>query len=223
MFACKKHGFPVVGLFCLITGTSYGQGYYHSPNDTLIAYAEIGESVTMNITQVHTSNDTLQFTWNKLSVDIPSQWEASICDNSNCYTTLMENGTSLPVLPGDDGLMLLHCTPIEVTGTGVIRYTLFEIGSPQVVDTLTWIIHAELSGLTETEIDQIRLVQGSKLQFNINHFRPEILEIIDGKGTLVLKDHLDDCASFVLPEEFHGMFIIRVSGHGRSIQKKLWL
>lgn len=222
MFGCLKYGLPVMWLLCSITGFSYGQGYYHSPNDTLISFTTIGENVTMNITQIHTSNDTLQFTWNKLSVDIPLQWDASICDNSNCYTELMENGTTLPVLPGDDGLMLVHCSPLEIAGTGVIRYTIFEMQTPEIIDTLTWIIHAETAGIKDEAIVPFRLIQYGKTKF-INQFRPDSLEIYNEVGTLVLHKTMDEGSTFILPDELHGLFIIRLSGKGRSIQKKLWL
>jgi len=127
----------------------YGQNYYHSPNDTLTAYTSLDAPVTMNITQIHPNNDTLHFNWNKLDVNIPFGWEANICDNSNCYTSLIDSGTTLPVLPGDNGLMLIHCTPHVNEGTAIIRYTISEENTPLQIDTLTWIINATFAGLNQ--------------------------------------------------------------------------
>ncbi len=128
----------------------YGQNYFHSPNDTLIANTILDGQVTMNITQIHPNNDTLHFNWNKLDVVLPFGWEANICDNSNCYTSLVDSGTTLPVLPGDDALMLIHCTPHITEGTAIIRYTISEENTPLQIDTLTWIINATVAGINST-------------------------------------------------------------------------
>lgn len=133
----------------LISLSGNTQGYYHSPNDTLWASTVLDQQVTMNITQVHTSNDTLQFVWQKLLVDLPFGWDATICDNSNCNLALIDGDTTLPVLPGDDGLLLIHCTPQITTGVGIIQYTMFEINQPTQLDTLTWIIEANELSLDE--------------------------------------------------------------------------
>ena len=133
----------------LISLSGNAQGYYHSPNDTLWASTVLDQQVTMNITQVHTSNDTLQFVWQKLLVDLPFGWDATICDNSNCNLALIDGDTTLPVLPGDDGLLLIHCTPHITTGVGIIQYTMFEINQPTQLDTLTWIIEANELSLDE--------------------------------------------------------------------------
>ena len=126
----------------------YGQNYFHSPNDTLIANTILDGQVTMNITQIHPNNDTLHFNWNKLDVVLPFGWEANICDNSFCYTSLVDSGTTLPVLPGDNGLMLIHCTPHITEGSAIIRYTISEANTPWQIDTLTWIINATVAGIT---------------------------------------------------------------------------
>ncbi|MEN9998124.1 MAG: hypothetical protein RI922_1114 [Bacteroidota bacterium] len=137
----------------LISLSGNAQGYYHSPNDTLWASTVLDQQVTMNITQVHTSNDTLQFVWQKVNVDIPFGWDATICDNSNCNLALIDGDTTLPVLPGDDGLLLIHCTPHITAGVGIIQYSMFEINQPAQIDTLTWIIVANSLSLYENQND----------------------------------------------------------------------
>src|SRR5574343_852877 len=84
----------ILSFFVSFFGSS--QGYFHSPNDTLWASTTLGQQVTMNITQVHTTNDTLQFIWQKVNVDLPFGWEATICDNSNCNLALIDGDTTLP-------------------------------------------------------------------------------------------------------------------------------
>ncbi|WP_133162715.1 hypothetical protein [Flavipsychrobacter stenotrophus] len=121
---------------------SFAQSYYHSPNDTIIGTAIYEDVSVFNITQVHPTADTISFRWKKYSVAIPATWEASICDNGNCYTTLKDSGTMATIVTGDNGLMSLHVNPHLQSGTGIIRYSIFATNTPSQVDTLTWIITA---------------------------------------------------------------------------------
>jgi hypothetical protein len=118
------------------------QSYYHTPGDTVIANAAFNDVNVFNIMQVHPTADTLYFKWYMQSVVMPASWEASICDNGNCYTSLRDSGMMNPIVPGDNGLMSLHLDPKNEAGTGIIRYTIFDTLTPQQVDTLTWIITA---------------------------------------------------------------------------------
>lgn len=142
----------ILSFFVSFFGSS--QGYFHSPNDTLWASTTLDQQVTMNITQVHTTNDTLQFIWQKVNVDLPFGWEATICDNSSCNLALIDGDTTLPVLPGDDGLLLIHCTPHTTAGIGIIQYSMYEMHQPSQIDTLTWIIDANELGISEN-IDEL--------------------------------------------------------------------
>jgi len=170
----------------------FGQGYYHSPNDTLIAVTSLDQQVTLNITQIHTSNDTLQFVWEKLNVTMPIEWEATICDNSNCYLSLVDAGTTLPVLPGDDGLLLIHCTPHTVMSVGIIQYTMYEISSPNDIDTLTWIINASgLSVITNSKQKEYFVVSKNQLVWMGNPFTNATISIISMTGQQIEETSLN--------------------------------
>lgn len=171
---------------------AFGQGYYHSPNDTLIAVTTLDQQVTLNITQVHTSNDTLQFVWKKLNVSMPVEWEASICDNSNCYLTLIDSSTTLPVLPGDDGLLLIHCTPHDVMSVGIIQYTIYEISAPTNIDTLTWIINASgLSVETNSKQKEYFIVYNNQLTWKGDSFNNATICIISMTGQQIVETSMN--------------------------------
>jgi hypothetical protein len=144
MWRTKIHRSVIVLIAVLLTAinTSFAQSYYHSPNDTIISNAVFNDISVFNIVQIHPTADTLYFKWYKQSVSLPTTWEASICDNGNCYTTLKDSGMMAPIVPGDDGLMSLHIAPGSEAGTGIIRYTIFATNTPLQIDTLTWIVTA---------------------------------------------------------------------------------
>ena len=123
------------------------QSYTNTPGDTLIQYLSLEQPSVMNIIQHHPTSDTLIFKWRKIEVDMPVAWSASLCDNGACFTTLRDSGMMIPIIPGDDGLMSLHCTPHGTPGTAIIRYALYTTQTPLHIDTLTWIIHASTTGV----------------------------------------------------------------------------
>lgn len=126
--------------FIWISTSISAQNFNHSPNDTFIGNAVMNDGNVFNIFQIHTTIDTLNFKWKKLSVQIPSTWEASICDLGHCYTSIVDSSTMDPVFVGDNGLMSIHLNPHFEAGVGIIKVVLWEIKTPSKSDTLTWII-----------------------------------------------------------------------------------
>jgi hypothetical protein len=116
-------------LVIIMTGARglYAQSYTNSPGDSIVRTTTVGgHTIVMNITQVHPTNDTLHFHWKKQFVSLPSGWIASICDNGLCFTSLVDSGMMIPIVPGDNGLMSIHCEADSNPVLGIIRYTLYE-------------------------------------------------------------------------------------------------
>lgn len=216
---------PVVAVLFATTGTVEGQLYYHSPNDTLLAETTVNSQVTMNITQVHPGTDTLYFTWTKLTADLPLGWEATICDNTTCYPGLMESGETLPVLPGDDGFMLIHCTTSAQAGTGVIRYGISERSTPLQTDTLTWIITVtESAGIDKLSADTPSFTtEGHCIHLCDNERRFNRLTVFDLSGKTVHSVSILSDEKILLPEKLRGVFYITVSGESLIVRKKIFL
>ena len=123
--------------------TAFAQHYAHSPNDSIVANAVFDDVSVYNITQTHSTNDTLFFKWKKLLVDMPATWEATICDVGHCYTSIVDSSSMDSVVVGDYGLISLHINPHFEAGTGTIQVLFWERNTPMLIDTLTWIISAK--------------------------------------------------------------------------------
>jgi hypothetical protein len=212
----------VIVLFSAVTAAAYSQSYFHSPNDTLTSYTTVNNSVTMNITQVHTNNDTLQFVWKKFYVSLPAEWTAKICDNTTCYESLIDSSTTLPVFPGDDGLMLIHCYPNTNPGTGIIRYTIYEIHSPFQVDTLTWIINSAPAAAVDasSSIYSPYTLTGNQFKLTDPAFTNLILADLNGKevfsSTVSTSVYVQ---TPLLPANFYYLIL---SGTNNIIRQKIW-
>ncbi|ASS47377.1 MAG: hypothetical protein A3D31_16165 [Candidatus Fluviicola riflensis] len=215
---------PVVMILFITAGIAVAQSYYHSPNDTLISNTTVNNSVTMNITQVHPTNDTLQFVWKKLSVSMPNDWTATICDNNTCFPSLIDSSTTLPVLPGDDGLMLVHCYPNTNAGTGMIRYTIYEIHSPLQVDTLTWIINAESTvGISESvSINPAYTIIGDQFQLTDSKSEFTNLTLLDLNGKEVFSSSISASICLEMPLLPAHFYYLILSGNNTIIRQKIW-
>jgi len=214
----------VVVLFSATTRISYAQSYFHSPNDTLISNTTVNNSVTMNITQVHPNNDTLQFVWKKFSVSMPNDWTATICDNNTCFPSLIDSSTTLPVLPGDDGLMLVHCYPNTNAGTGIIRYTIYEIHSPEQVDTLNWIINAEsTAGISESvSTSQAYIIIGNQFHLTDSNSKYTNLTLLDLNGKEVFSSSIPTSLCVEMPLFPTNFYYLVLSGTNTIIRQKIW-
>lgn len=151
----KKHlqiiVLSVAGFFSA-TDNSFSQNYSISPNDSVEISGVFEDLQTLIVNQVNTSNDTIQLQWEKISEVVPSAWDASVCDNSICYTTLINSGSMAPVFPGDYGFLLLHITPHINFGTAVVRYAVWDVNYPASRDTLTFILKVDsTSAIDEAE------------------------------------------------------------------------
>lgn len=139
-------------VFFSAINNSLAQSYTITPNDTIQITGLMEDLETLTISQLNTSNDTIRFQWRKVSEFVPANWDASVCDNFICHTTLMDSGITNPVAPAETGFLLLHITAHVNFGTAIIRYAIWDIKNPSFKDTLTFILKVNANtGISELE------------------------------------------------------------------------
>lgn len=177
-------------LNCAVADALFAQNYTLTPGDSIVATALFDDLTVYNILQNNISSDSLFLGWEKVTADLPLNWEATICDNSNCFTDLKESGDMLPVLPGEYGFLSLHITPHSNSGTAIIRYRVWDIKNPTTVDTLTWIVSAGITGIENQSLPVSLLLYGDHLIIQeTTGINPEMCIInMEGKVMLNIKD-----------------------------------
>lgn len=204
--------------------TSRAQHYYNIPGDTLTGTAGFNDISVFNITQVHPTADTLYFKWYQQSVSMPSGWEASICDNGNCYTSLKDSGMMAPIVPGDNGLMSLHLDPGLTPGTGIIRYVLFADNTAQQPDTLTWIITAGTTNGITTQQETLPVVACGNKQIYCSNLKGQfaLALLYTANGSLLRRQKITGSETRILMETYPaGIYILKLSGKRNFITKIL--
>jgi hypothetical protein len=138
--AATKHLILLVAAILVATNITLSQTFTNAPNDTIQMTGMMEDLETLSIQQINNSSNAIQLKWKKVSQSVPANWEASVCDNAICYTSLVNTGTMNPVNPADYGLLLLHITPHVNYGTAIIRYAVWDTINAAMKDTLTYIL-----------------------------------------------------------------------------------
>ncbi len=140
-----------LALFLLVCSLSKAQTYSISPAKT-VTFSAAFYSVTINdIYMVKTTGSTLSVTWERVSMNLPTGWDYSICDLGTCHPGLpagpitMNTSTSTTA----ESFLGLNIDPANIVGTGTVVMRVYQTGFPSNADTLTWIINAGPTGVKE--------------------------------------------------------------------------
>lgn len=133
----------VVIQLVITTHNASAQSYSITPTDSIEGSVPYNDLYHFIIQQNNLTEDILILKWEKIYADIPLGWSAYLCDLGFCYGNFPDSGTMDTVHVGEYGLLSVGVNPFDVNGTGVIQYSVWNATDPEIIDTLTWIIHAE--------------------------------------------------------------------------------
>ncbi len=135
------------------------QTYTIAPSDSIVAAAPYNTYSHFIIEQHNTTGSYIRLGWEQLSVTIPQGWIADLCDLGNCFTGFPANGIMDTVFAGDYGLLSVAIDPLNIPGIATVRYAVWDVNTPALRDTLSWIISAGPAGMAETPLPAAFLVQ----------------------------------------------------------------
>jgi hypothetical protein len=211
-----KYTITAVAVLFSATAVSFAQHYSIIPNDTIRIIGIMEDEQTLSIQQLNSSTDTITLHWKKISESVPSKWEASVCDNSFCNTSLADSGTMSPIIPADYGLLLLHITPHVTYGTAVVQYVVWDDTTPSIKDTLTYILTVfETMGINEAYNYYSFSIFPNPASDNLHIILPsesnDTFSITDISGTVIQKGTVLESSKFVSIENFpNGIYFILI-------------
>jgi hypothetical protein len=221
----KKSTLILCGIIFSAT-VSYAQTFSNTPNDTVQIAAYMEDLETLTISQLNTSADTITLKWKRVSTSVPANWDASICDNMICNTSLVNSGAMNPVVPNDYGFLLLHVTAHVNYGTAIIRYSVWDENYPAVKDTLTFIMTVNPPlGVDETENKNAFSISPNPANDNINIVSNGqtgfTYFISDISGRVIRKENSETNTSFVPVNNLqNGIYNISVIDKDKAINTK---
>lgn len=204
---------------------SSAQAFSNSPNDTFEIVGYMEDLQTLTISQLNNTSDTLYFKWQKVSESVPANWEASVCDNRVCYTTLKDSGTANPVLPGDSGYILLHLTAHVSYGTAIVRYAIWEINNPGLKDTLTFIMTVNGPAAIKEEGECAFTIfpnpTSGILHFNFSDDQEHEISIFNSTGAKIYSYASAGNFSFSTADLANGIYCISIKSNNRLFTQKI--
>jgi hypothetical protein len=132
-----------------ISLVSAAQHYVISPAREVTMTPAFDQLTIVDIFQENTSNAPIQLKWKLISNELFPGWDFSLCDYTTCYAGLPDNGSMVPVPPGEKGFLGLNVKPYDIPGTGKVRMYVYEDGFMDKGDTLTWYVIAKPTGINE--------------------------------------------------------------------------
>ena len=153
---------------------------------------------------IHIKNEgtsNLNLKYKKISVDFPSKWDFSFCDNVNCITFFADSGTMAAIAPNDsESSMKITTYPNGFADTAIVKYQLIDLDNPSKIDTIEFNIFVRwgasvnqlasnvacfpnpnkgqftITGLSEISNIELTNIQGQKVKFE---------QMIQGKQAFV--------------------------------------
>lgn len=126
----------------------HSQTYALAPGDSMVVQAPFNDLNHYLIEQHNLTGSPLFLGWEQVSVLVPSGWTAYLCDLGNCFTGFPQSGVMDTVHVSEYGLLSVAVDPVNIPGTAVIRYAVWDLAFPAQRDTLTWVITASATAGT---------------------------------------------------------------------------
>lgn len=191
------------------------QSYTMVPNDSVSIVGWLEDNQELTIEQLNTTADTIRLQWSLIDEQVPSPWDASVCDNSFCYTTLVSGGVMKPVPPNGRGKIMIRFTPRVNKGIAQVQYAVWDAQQPDARDTLTFILRAEqVTSVANRDVAPIACTYDrthQMISITTSSTIPFITDVIDMLGTVV---HSGVFSGSSLRIPIHGyasgMYIVRI-------------
>ncbi|MDZ4759056.1 MAG: hypothetical protein SGJ10_13085 [Bacteroidota bacterium] len=224
-----KHKVLVLAAMFAANTFSFAQSYTIRPNDTFIVNAMMEDLETLTIQQVNSTSNTIYLKWEKISASVPALWEASVCDNQICYTTLVDSGSMNPIIPSEYGFLLLHITAHVNYGTAIIRYAVWDINFPLMKDTLTFIMNVATTGIANANFEAPSVwFAENKIHLQNTNENYSLLLISDLSGKEIFKTNIHRQTeigpiAIGMPSLPTSVYIIQLSGKQKKFQQKIFI
>ena len=221
--------FLLVFLSATVSVAQVERTYAVDPSDTYITSTTVLDDVTKYY--IHFKNITgapLKIGWKRLSMDIPSAWDYSLCDLGTCYAGIPEGDHVMFTVDKDSsGFLAPNIYPYDIPGTATIRMAVWDKDHPSITDTLTWIITATTqSGVTSTTTTEHLLrtypnpATGS-ITVDLDHSATGTLQLLTVAGVEVFRQQLVSAKllSVDLSSLSRGEYIVVFTGNDGSTKR----
>lgn len=120
--------FGLLACFCLLASIAFGQNFAFSPSNEVFTDLNLNEYRDTQVNIDPNTDQTFAMSWRMVGNTCPESWDIVLCDWSECYTYLPNNGDMDPINQGQTGLIKLTVNPFETAGSGYVRFWVYPTG-----------------------------------------------------------------------------------------------
>ncbi len=200
--------------------------YSITPAKNMTVTAPYSSVTIFDIYQKNTSSNKIVLKWERVSINLPSQWQYSMCDLGSCYAGIPVGPNTMDTVPGNlQGFLGLNINPGTTDGTGIVKVFVYQNGFRSMGDTLTWYVKTLASG-----IEEISAANGIKIFPNPAHNNLNIdlatnatvdVTITDALGRKVLNSQIVSIANLDISSLDKGVYTIVLQTGDKQIYKRI--
>lgn len=203
------------------------QTYSISPAKTVTFTAALNNLTIHDIYQTNTGSSPILLKWELGSINLPPQWQYSMCDYQTCYSGIPAGPNAMSMVAlGAQGFLGLNIDPGNTPGSGVVKIFVYQDGFKANGDTLTWYVNAGTVGVEEISFDSpVKAYPNpvkNKLNISLSYFGEASLSITDVRGRLIHEiSHASQLNSIDVSGFEKGCYILNVVTADKRYYKKI--
>jgi hypothetical protein len=146
-----KRSLVVLASVFAFVGVSHAQGFeLENGKAEHTFYPDATQPVDCAIHFKNLKKSAMVFAYEKVSIDYPTAWDVSFCDNRNCYATFLNNDTMAKVAPNAEASLKITVFPNGKADTAIVKYAVWDYDNPTDRDTIIWNIYIRWGANTQS-------------------------------------------------------------------------
>lgn len=209
-------------LFITVSGIS--QVFSPVTNDTTLYGDASASDFYGDISIVNDNGASNSMYWEVDSVNLPTNWEFSVCDQNICYPKGTQNVQWN--LPGNGGYLNMHFYPNGEAGEGLVILKVNDSPGEDQIEYLTFRANASSSaGINKNSLEEITLYPNPSVDvINITGGTADTkLEMLDILGNKVKSGKLDSNGNYKIntTSVLNGVYFIVFMEKGQKVTRKI--
>ena len=99
--------FGLLACFCLFASIASGQNFTFSPSNEVLTDLNLNEYRDTQVNIDPNTDQTFAMSWRMVGNTCPESWDIVLCDWSECYTYLPNNGDMDPINQGQQRVVVM--------------------------------------------------------------------------------------------------------------------
>lgn len=199
--------------------------YTVTPSNTIVSTSNpVDDFLKFYIYQENKTDRGLVLGWSRISKDIPTEWDYSLCDLGTCYPGIPDGDVMDTVPAHEQAFLAINLYPYGVEGTAHIVIAVWDVDNPEIRDTLTWTITAKAQAdvvSVAAQNETLRLYPNpahNRLSINSELGVMREVRIINTLGAEVLRADLSNTADIDVSSLSAGVYrIVLTTDDGKQI------